>query len=75
MKRYPLTWVVPLVAFVLLCGLGIFGVIAAANSFVLHEKGTATQYARDAATGFEVRRCMHDSYSASAPLEMHAEYR
>lgn len=42
--------------FVILVALGVYGVIAAARSYIDHEKSVAVQIARDASIGFEVRK-------------------
>ncbi len=54
MRLYPLTILIPVVVFLLLCGLGVWGVIAGAESLANQRKDEARSRALDSVTGFQV---------------------
>lgn len=55
-QRHPMTALLPLGVFCLMVGLGVWGVMAAAESTVQAKKDAALGVAVDAATGFEASR-------------------
>ncbi|GLI65794.1 hypothetical protein VaNZ11_009414 [Volvox africanus] len=52
---YPLTVIIPLLLFLLLAGLGIWGVFAGARAHVKQQKDDVRSRAVDAATGFQIQ--------------------
>ncbi|GIL79156.1 hypothetical protein Vretimale_16700 [Volvox reticuliferus] len=52
---YPSTTIAPVLVFMLLCGIGIWGVIAGASAHVQQRKDDARSRAVDAATGFQIQ--------------------
>ncbi|GIL61307.1 hypothetical protein Vafri_15698 [Volvox africanus] len=52
---YPLTVIIPLLLFLLLSGLGIWGVFAGAKAHVKQQKDDVRSRAVDAATGFQIQ--------------------
>lgn len=53
-RRHPFTMAIPIVFFGLMLGLGIWGVIAAANDATEVKRTDAQNVATEAAAGFEV---------------------
>ncbi len=56
MRLYPVTLLLPLVVFGLLCGLGVWGVVAGARSVASNARDEARTKAVDAAAAFQVHR-------------------
>jgi hypothetical protein len=54
-RLYPTTLIIPVLVFMLLAGLGVWGVLAGAQSHVQQQKDDVYSRAVDAATGFQVR--------------------
>ncbi|GIL61309.1 hypothetical protein Vafri_15698 [Volvox africanus] len=52
---YPSTTIAPVLVFMLLCGIGIWGVIGGARAHVQQRKDEARSRAVDAATGFQIQ--------------------
>ncbi len=63
MRLYPSVLLPPLLLFALLCGLGVWGVLSAAQDHADDNRREALSVARDAVASFKVRR-YHRPYTA-----------
>ncbi|KAG2438990.1 hypothetical protein HYH02_010781 [Chlamydomonas schloesseri] len=67
-KLYPSTIIVPLIVFGIICGLGIWGVMAGADSYVQQQKDDVRSRAVDAATGFQIQ--LQQSFTPGVTMQM-----